>query len=156
MMAYAFSTLYHSIPHPPVKAVLRKLDHISIFVLIAGTYTPFVLKYLPNSNGRTLLLVLWALVGLGTLFKVFFTGKFKYLSTAIYLGMGWMLVFVSREFFSQTPPEVIWPLVIGGISYSAGVIFYLWKKLPYHHAIWHLFVLGGSVSHWVAIYAALG
>ncbi len=156
LMVYTSSTLYHSISRPRVKEILHKLDHISIFFLIAGSYTPFILKYMLSPRGITLLAIQWGLVLLGIVFKLFFTGKFRYLSTLIYLGMGWMMVFVGKSFFAQMPPDVTWMLVIGGVSYTLGVIFFLWKKLPFHHAIWHIFVLGGSICHYVSILLAMG
>lgn len=155
LMVYVFSTLYHSVATPRLKRVLRILDHISIYFLIAGSYTPFLLQYLRDAKGITLLVVLWSLVLLGTIFKVFFTGKFEKLSTLVYLAMGWMLVFVGKSFLEKIPGDVMWMLAIGGLSYTLGVVFYRWKKLPYHHAIWHLFVLGGSICHYVAILLAV-
>ena len=155
LMVYGFSTLYHSVGHPPLKRVLRILDHISIYFLIAGSYTPFILSYMLDPTGITLLSVLWGLALLGIAFKVFFTGKFDRVSTGVYLGMGWMLVFVGRRFLEALPGEVMWMLAAGGLSYTLGVVFYTWKRLPYHHAIWHLFVLAGSICHYVAVLLAV-
>jgi hemolysin III len=155
LMVYGFSTLYHSIGHPPLKRVLRILDHISIYFLIAGSYTPFILSYMLDATGITFLAVLWGMALLGIGFKVFFTGKFMKVSTAIYLGMGWMLLLVGQRFLDSLPGIVMLMLAVGGACYTLGVIFYVWKKLPYHHAIWHLFVLGGSICHYVAVLLAV-
>lgn len=156
LMVYGFSTLYHSVGYPPLKRVLRIMDHISIYFLIAGSYTPFILTYMLDTTGITLLSVLWGMTLLGIGFKVWFTGRFDKLSVIIYLVMGWLLVVVAKRFFAVVPGEVGIMLVAGGLSYSLGVIFYRWKRLPYHHAIWHLFVLGGSVCHYVAVLLAVG
>jgi hemolysin III len=156
LMVYGFSTLYHSVGYPPLKRALRILDHISIYFLIAGSYTPFILTYMLDATGITLLSVLWGMTLLGIAFKVLFTGRFDKVSLFIYLAMGWMLVVVGKRFFGTVPLEVGIMLVAGGLSYSLGVIFYRWKRLPFHHAIWHLFVLGGSVCHYVAVLLAVG
>lgn len=155
LMVYGFSTLYHSINHPKVKTVMKTLDHISIYFLIAGSYTPFVLLFLFNSSGFTILSILWGLTFLGIIFKIFFVKKFKIISTLIYLAMGWMIVFMPGDLLGVMPSETFIMIAAGGASYTIGVIFYLWKKLTYHHAIWHLFVLGGSVSHYVAVLLAI-
>ncbi len=155
LMVYVVSTLYHSFQNQEVKRVLRVIDHISIYFLIAGSYTPFILIYMDGMNGYAILALIWSIALAGTLFKVFFTGKFNILSTISYLGMGWMALFVGKPIFSGIPSEgLIW-LVIGGAAYSLGVIFYLWQKLRYHHAIWHLFVLTGSISHYIAVFYSL-
>jgi len=116
---------------------------------------PFILTYMLDAQGIALLSVLWGMTLLGIIFKVFFTGQFGWASTLIYLFMGWMLVFVGRRFLESTPGDVMWMLAIGGMAYSLGVIFYTWKKLPYHHAVWHVFVLGGSICHYVAVLLAV-
>lgn len=155
LMVYVVSTLYHSFQHQEVKRVLRVMDHISIYFLIAGSYTPFILIYMNGVSGYWILGLIWAIALAGTLFKIFFTGKFNLLSTLSYLGMGWMALFIGKPIFAHIPFEgFIW-LVIGGAAYSLGVIFYLWQKLRYHHAIWHLFVLLGSISHYIAIFYSI-
>ncbi|RMG65921.1 MAG: hemolysin D [Bacteroidetes bacterium] len=151
LMVYAFSTLYHSLPHPRIKRVMRIMDHISIYFLIAGSYTPFVLAYMLDGMGITLLAILWGLTLAGVIFKLLFTGRFDKLSTGIYLGMGWLLLAVIKPFFERLPGPVLIMLAIGGLMYTLGVIFYRWHKLPYHHAIWHGFVLAGSICHYVAV-----
>ncbi len=155
LMVYGFSTLYHSINHPKVKHVMKTLDHISIYFMIAGSYTPFILLFLFNSSGFTLLSILWGLTLLGIIFKIFFVKKFNILSTIIYLAMGWLVVAYPTGLLDAVPYETFVMIAAGGVSYSLGVIFYLWKKLTYHHAIWHLFVLGGSICHYVAVLLAI-
>ncbi len=151
LMVFTFSTLYHGFQQPKVKSVLKVLDHISIYFLIAGSYTPFILTYVYNATGITLLFVLWGLTLLGIVFKIWFTGKFNLLSTAIYLIMGWMLLFAGKIFFTSLPAPVIALIAIGGGLYTIGVIFYLWEKFRYHHAVWHLFVLAAGICHYAAV-----
>lgn len=151
LMVFGFSTLYHSIPHPKVKKVLQTLDHISIYFLIAGSYTPFILAYMFNATGITMLSILWGLTFIGIFFKIFFTGKFNVVSTIIYLVMGWMLIIVLKPFIANMSTSTIALISTGGGLYTLGVVFYLWKKLTYHHAIWHVFVLAAAVCHFVAV-----
>jgi hemolysin III len=151
LLLFSFSTLYHAFQHPKAKKVMHVFDHISIYFLIAGTYTPFLLNYMLNATGITMLSVLWGLTVLGILFKIFFTGKFNFLSTLIYVGMGWILVFSGKQFFAAIPWSVLIMIVIGGVLYTIGTFFYLWEKLYYHHVIWHLFVLAAAVCHYVAV-----
>jgi hemolysin III len=151
ILLFTFSTLYHAFQNPKVKSVLHVFDHISIYFLIAGTYTPFLLNYMLNTTGIVMLSVLWGLTLIGISFKIFFTGRFNYISTVIYLGMGWILLFSGRQFFAAIPGPVLTMIVIGGLLYSIGVIFYLWEKLYYHHVIWHLFVLAAAICHYVAV-----
>ena len=151
ILLFTFSTLYHAFQNPKVKAVLHVFDHISIYFLIAGTYTPFLLNYMMNTTGIVMLSVLWGLTLIGISFKIFFTGRFNYVSTVIYLGMGWILLFSGRQFFAAIPGPVLTMIIIGGLLYSIGVIFYLWEKLYYHHVIWHLFVLAAAICHYVAV-----
>jgi hemolysin III len=155
LMVYTCSTLYHGFQQPQVKNVLQILDHISIYFLIAGSYTPFVLIYVFNSVGLSILAILWGLTLCGTIFKIFFINRFNYLSTAIYVLMGWMLVAAGKTFFVQVPYEIMVLIVAGGVLYSLGVVFYLWEKYLYHHLVWHLFVLAASICHFVAVVLAL-
>jgi hemolysin III len=146
---YAASTLYHAIPHPVAKRRLKILDHCAIFVLIAGTYTPFALA-LRASIGWWLFAAAWSLAGLGIVFKLFFTGRFKFASTMIYLGMGWMAVLAVKPLLKHVPlPIMLW-LLAGGIAYSLGTVFYM-SKHRHAHAVWHGFVLLGSSCHFVAV-----
>ncbi|MEO5685485.1 MAG: hemolysin III family protein [Chitinophagaceae bacterium] len=155
LMLFSFSTLYHGFQQPQVKRVLEIFDHISIYFLIAGTYTPFLLIYLNNAFGITLLAVLWGLTLLGIFFKIFFTGRFEVLSIIIYILMGWMLVAGGRRFFDALPTDVLIFIVIGGGLYSIGIIFYVWQKYSWHHAVWHFFVLAAAVCHYVAVLLAV-
>jgi len=147
VILYLASTLYHAFPPSKVKDFFHVLDHASIYLLIAGTYTPVVLGPLRGPWGWSLFGVIWGLALAGMTLKIFFTGRFNVLSTLFYLGMGWLIVIAIKPMLALLPAGFLIWLVIGGLSYSLGVIFYLWHKIPYHHAIWHLFVLGGSISH---------
>lgn len=155
LMLFTFSTLYHSFQQPQVKKVLEVFDHISIYFLIAGTYTPFLLIYLNDSFGITLLCVLWGLTVAGIVFKIFFTGRFEVVSLIIYVAMGWILVAGGKRFFIDLPTDVLVLLIIGGGLYSLGIIFYLWQKFYWHHAVWHFFVLVAAVCHYVAVLLAV-
>ena len=155
LMLFTFSTLYHSFQQPQVKRVLEVFDHISIYFLIAGTYTPFLLIYLNDSFGITLLCVLWGLTVAGIVFKIFFTGRFEVVSLIIYVAMGWILVAGGKRFFIDLPTDVLVLLIIGGGLYSLGIIFYLWQKFYWHHAVWHFFVLVAAVCHYVAVLLAV-
>lgn len=155
LMLFTFSTTYHGFQQKQVKRVLEIFDHISIYFMIAGTYTPFLLIFLWNSFGITLLIILWGLTLLGVFFKIFFTGRFDIVSVIIYLLMGWILVSGGRRFFTMVPDNVLVFIMIGGALYSIGIIFYLWKKFPWHHAVWHFFVLAAAVCHYVAVLLAV-
>ncbi|WP_017259762.1 PAQR family membrane homeostasis protein TrhA [Pedobacter arcticus] len=155
LQLFTFSTLYHGFQHPQAKRVLEILDHISIYFLIAGTYTPFLLIYLNNPFGITLLSILWSLTALGIVFKIFFTGKWNITSTIVYVTMGCILLVGGRTFFTSIPNNVMIMILIGGGLYLLGVIFYLWEKYPFNHAVWHFFVLAAAVCHYVAILLAV-
>ena len=149
---YTASTLYHTFRDAAWKQLLRKFDHAAIFLLIAGSYTPFLLVSLRGPWGWSLLGVVWGLAAVGIALKFWFAGRFRVISTLIYLGMGWLVLIAFKPLLAALPRAgFIW-LLAGGACYSAGTIFYLWKRLPYHHAVWHLFVLGGSACHWVAVF----
>lgn len=156
LMLFTSSTLYHSIPHLEVKRILKILDHISIYFFIAGTYTPMVLLLALNSQGITILSVLWSLTALGIIFKILFVSRFKVLSLIIYLAMGWIVLVAPNIFFAEMPTPSLVLMFVGGGVYSIGVAFYVWKKLPYSHAVWHICVLGGSVCHYVGILGCIG
>jgi hemolysin III len=151
LMLFTFSTTYHGFQQPKVKQVLKIFDHISIYFLIAGTYTPFILNYLFNTTGILMLSLLWGLTLAGVVFKIFFVNKFNLLSTIIYVLMGWMLVWSGKDFFREMPVSVVILIIIGGVLYSIGVLFYLWRRWYWHHAIWHLFVLAAAICHYVAV-----
>ena len=152
VLLYAASTAYHAVSREPLKALLRKIDHGAIFVLIAGTYTPFLLVTLRGAWGWSLFGVVWGLGILGLVLKFWFTGRFRVVSTLLFLIMGWLIIIAVKPLVAALPTDGFKWLLIGGLSYSLGTVFYLWKKLPYNHAIWHLCVLGGTIGHWIAIY----
>ncbi len=155
LMVYASSTIYHGVTQPQVKRWLNILDHIAIYFMIAGSYTPFILAYHFNSSGITLLCILWGLTLIGVIFKLVFAVRYYLFSTFIYVLMGWLVVFWGKTFFANIPMECIVLLVAGGISYTVGVVFFLWEKLKYNHAIWHIFVLVGSICHYAAVMLTL-
>ncbi len=155
IVLYLASTLYHSVQHLKAKKVLRVFDHASIYVLIAGTYTPFLIVSIRGTLGWTLLVVVWALAIIGVAWKIFFIGRYEAVATAAYVLMGWMCLVAFRAMIANVPPAGLVMLILGGVVYTAGVAFYAWEKLPYNHAIWHLFVLGGSILHYFAIVTLL-
>ncbi|MFQ5570512.1 MAG: hemolysin III family protein [Rhodothermales bacterium] len=148
---YTASTLYHSFRAPRLKRLLRILDHIAIYLLIAGTYTPFALLYFDGGWLWTLLCLEWGVALAGVVFKIFFTGRFRILSTLLYLAMGWLAVVALKPLLAAAPLGCVAWMVAGGLLYTGGVAFYVWKRLPYHHAVWHVFVLGGSACHYLAL-----
>jgi len=151
VLLYTASTLYHSFQKPEIKHIFKMADHACIYLLIAGTYTPFTLVTLSGTLGWTLLTIVWSLAALGIAFKVYFLYRFRTASTIAYLLMGWLAVVAVKQLISQLPASgLIW-LTAGGLFYTVGAVFYLWKRLPYHHAVWHLFVLGGSVCHYCTV-----
>lgn len=152
---YLSSTLYHSIPKISVKKILKVIDHSAIFILIAGTYTPFLLTNLRGPWGWSLFGVIWGLALAGIIIKAFFIYKLKKLSIAIYISMGWLVMIAMKQIILHVPKISVIFLIVGGLFYTLGVIFYAWKKLPYGHAVWHLFVMGGSIFHYFAVYKCL-
>ncbi len=152
---YTASTLYHYSKNRKKKSRLQIIDHISIYFLIAGTYTPLVLRYLPAETSFVFLSVIWGLVGLGTVFKLFFTQRFKIVSLILYLLMGWMILFISNPMLETMPKSVLIWVMIGGVFYTSGVYFFVKSNKNYYHAIWHCFVLLGSISHFISIYLSL-
>lgn len=148
---YTASTLYHSFRPPEIKRVLRIFDHCAIYLLIAGSYTPFTLVSLRGGWGWTLFSLVWGLAVAGIIFKVFFTGRLNALSTTVYVLMGWLCVVAAKPIIAMVPTGALWWLAAGGIIYTAGTVFYHNRRVPYSHAIWHLFVIGGSACHYFAI-----
>ncbi len=155
ILVYTSSTFYHLAKERRLKHKLQKADHISIYFLIAGSYSPLVLGILERDKALLFLGILWFLVILGTLFKLFFIGRFRFVSVALYLGMGWMSVIIFRSMWDKFPGDIIFWIALGGLFYTVGVFFYVQSKKLYYHAIWHLFVLGGTASHFMAIWLAL-
>lgn len=152
LFLYIASTLYHAISHEKWKTIFRKLDHIGIYLLIAGTYTPVTLISLVNRNGWLLFIIVWGIALLGTVLKIFFTGKYEKISLLLYLAMGWLIIFDIQNVIELQSTFGLTLLGLGGLFYTSGTIFYALEKIPYNHAIWHCFVLGGSVSHFLFIF----
>lgn len=153
VIAYTAFTLYHVYKfHVRWGTLFKILDHATIYLLIAGTYTPFTLVHLRGHWGWTLFGAVWGLTLLGVVFKVFFVHRFKILAPLIYLAMGWLIVLAIKPAIRWIPADGLAWLFAGGLFYSVGLVFYAWKRLPFHHAVWHLFVLAGSTCHYLAIY----
>jgi len=151
ILLYMASTLYHAIPLPQAKRILKTLDHSAIFLLIAGTYTPFMLVSLRDTVGWTVFGVVWLLAVAGIILKCCFVYRFQRLSLTIYLGMGWLCVLIGRDMYTTLSGASLLFLALGGLAYTLGVIFYVWDRLPYNHAIWHLFVIAGSTMHFFSV-----
>lgn len=150
VLLYLASTLYHAIPHLGAKRVLKIIDHSAIFLLIAGTYTPYTLISLRGPWGWSLFGTVWGLALVGVLFKLFFTGRYERLSTAIYLLMGWIIAVALRPLAMALPTGGVVLLLLGGVAYSGGVIFYVQER-RYSHAVWHVFVILGSLCHFFSV-----
>ena len=153
LLLYVASTLYHSIQHPTAKARLKVFDHCAIYVLIAGTYTPFTLIGLRGPWGWGLFIAIWTLALAGVVFKLFYTGRFKLLSTAIYIAMGWLVLIAIKPMLNSLDAWTLGWLLAGGLFYTLGTYFYHRESIRFSHAIWHLFVIGGSVCHFIAVTA---
>lgn len=147
------STLYHAATDPARKARLKVFDHCAIYVLIAGTYTPFTLIGLRGQLGWTLFIAIWSLAALGIVFKLFTAGRLRLLSTGIYVAMGWLVILAIKPVMAALDAWTFGWLIAGGLVYTAGTFFYHRPSVPYSHAIWHLFVIGGSACHFVAVLA---
>lgn len=152
ILLYLSSTLYHATKHPKTKKVFQTFDHISIFLVISGTYTPFCLIALGDGIGMQLFYVLWSLTLVGFFIKIFTTGKLRRATLFIYLAMGWSIVFAFNPFIEKLNPKGLLWLVAGGLSYTFGTIFYAKEHIKFSHSIWHLFVMGGSICHFFAIF----
>ncbi len=155
ILLFTCSTLYHSVSEPSLKHKLKIADHCAIYFLIAGTYTPLMLIALEGAQANIILIAIWSLALGGVLFKTLFIHRFKRFSVALYLIMGWLCMTVMNDLIAAMSPLGFQLLVIGGVFYSLGVVFYVGKKIPYNHAIWHLFVLGGAISHFLCVYLTL-
>lgn len=155
LLLFSASTAYHLAENTVYKQMLKKLDHISIYFLIAGSYTPFLLVYMRNSFGATLLSILWGLTVLGIFFKIRYTGRFEHFSTALYVAMGWIMIAGGHRFFNSLPGEVLTPIFIGAALYTTGVLFYVRDRHVFSHAVWHTFVLAGAVFHYIAVLTAM-
>jgi hemolysin III len=150
-LLYLASTLYHSIQHPKAKAVFRILDHSAIFLLIAGTYTPFLLIRLRGAWGWSLFVVVWLLAVAGIVLKAVFINRLKKISVLVYIAMGWLIVVALKPMLTRIPLPALWWLLAGGLCYTGGVAFYMMKSVRFSHAAWHLCVLAGSICHFIAI-----
>ena len=153
LLLYTASTLYHAIQHPVAKGRLKVFDHCAIYLLIAGTYTPFTLIGLRGPWGWGLFIAIWSLALCGVIFKLFYTGRFKRLSTFIYIAMGWLIIVAIKPMLNSLYAWTLSWLLAGGVFYTLGTYFYHRESIPYSHAIWHLFVIAGSVCHFVAVTA---
>lgn len=151
LMTFTSSTLYHSVRRYKRKMLFKKLDRISIYFLIAGTYTAIIRYYLFDGTGIVILCILWSLVLAGIFFEVFFPDKYNIFSLISYLLMGLIFVFVPHHFFASMPRGVMALVITGVVLYISGVTFYVWQKWSYHHALWHLFVLCGGICHFIAV-----
>jgi hemolysin III len=152
VLLYGTSTLYHALPGRRVKAVFQRLDHAAIYLLIAGTYTPFVLGPLRGSWGWSLFGAVWSLAVLGIVLKSVFGIRLAVLSTVVYIVMGWLIVIAAGPLAARVPAAGVRWLLVGGVLYTLGVAFFAWdQRVRYSHAVWHLFVLAGSVAHFCAV-----
>lgn len=151
IMLYLASTLYHSIQVHSWKFTLKKLDHSAIFLLIAGTYTPFLLNNLRGPLGWTLFGIVWVLAIIGLVIKLGFIAHLEKASLVLYLGMGWLVIVAIRQLLNTVDTTTLVLLFAGGIAYTVGVVFYVWRKLPYNHSIWHVFVMLGSLAHYFSV-----
>lgn len=152
VLLYAASTFYHSAKTHRLRMRLNILDHASIYVLIAGTYTPFAIVTLNGTTGWTIFWVVWGMALTGVILKLFYTGRYQLLSTIMYVVMGWIIIFAIRPLWDNLSGQGLWWLFAGGISYTLGAILFLQNRIPFNHAIFHIFVLFGTFSHFIAIY----
>ena len=150
-LLYVASTLYHAIPHPRAKSALKVFDHCAIYLLLAGTYTPFTLIGLRGEVGRNLFIAIWSLAALGIVFKLFFTGRFKLFSTLVYIAMGWLILVAIKPVWAALDASTLAWLIAGGVSYTLGTVFYHRPSMRWSHAVWHLFVVAGTVCHYIAV-----
>ena len=153
VLMHLASSLYHSAKRPGRKARLKVLDHCAIYLLIAGTYTPFTLLALHGKPGWILFAAIWTLAAIGVVFKLFSTGRFRLFSTLVYVAMGWLVLFAIRPVWAALDAWTLGWLFAGGIAYTLGTLFYMRRSWPYSHSVWHLFVIAGGVCHFIAICA---
>ncbi len=155
ILLYLASAFYHGSRQPRLKAALKTLDHCAIFLLIAGTYTPFLLVNMRGTTGWILFAIIWSLAVTGVILKLVFGHRFRLVRVGIYLAMGWLIVFASADLMNSLSEMALQLTIAGGIIYTVGVVFYLMDRIPYMHAIWHLFVIGGSACHFSAVYVGV-
>jgi hemolysin III len=156
VLLYAASTLYHALPYERAKRVFRVLDHSAIFVLIAGTYTPLSLVAVGGPWGWSLFGAIWLLAVVGVLLNTIAHGRWRWMSITLYVTMGWLVVIAIRPLVASVGTGVLMLVISGGLAYTFGLVFYGWRRLPYGHAVWHLFVLAGSVLHYLAVFFEVG
>lgn len=152
LLLFSASTIYHYATEPKYKRALRKLDHISIYALIAGTYTPICMSVLKDSRGVLLFVLVWTVAALGLVLKLFFTGKFEKISLLLYLVMGWLIVIDFQHLYESISSKALAYLILGGVCYTGGIVFYVMQKLKFHHVIWHVFVLFGALFHFLMVW----
>lgn len=150
-LLYLASTLYHSFRDIKLKHIFKIVDHSAIYLLIAGTYTPFTLVILHGTLGWTVFGIIWGLALAGIAFQLLFINRFKFLSTLCYVAMGWLMLVCFKPLVAALPAAGLYWLIAGGLFYTVGALFYLYRWFPYHHAVWHVFVLAGSASHFVSV-----
>ncbi|WP_270179950.1 PAQR family membrane homeostasis protein TrhA [Alkalihalobacillus sp. CinArs1] len=151
LLLYTASTLVHSFPPGKAKDFFEFLDHSAIYFFIAGTYTPFLFIVIQGWLGWTLFGIVWGLAIGGTVFKAFFVKKFLFISTIVYVIMGWLIVLAWNPLLQNLHPNGMTLLIIGGLLYTIGAVFYVWRAFKYHHAVWHIFVIGGTVAHFFCV-----
>jgi len=152
ILMYLSSTLYHSFSSPRIKDLFARFDHVSIFLLIAGTYTPILLTNIHGIGGWFLFCILWAIALTGAVIRAIYLHRYRKIMVLVYIVMGWLFILAGKQIYQSLPTISVTFLILGGVVYSLGIIFYMWRNLPYGHGIWHLFVLAGSVLHFFAIY----
>ncbi len=152
VLLFSSSSIYHFATNPQQRFWLKKLDHCAIYYLIAGTYTPFLVIAMPSPKAHLILIILWLVALLGTIFKLGFIHRFQKISLIAYLLMGWAAVFFVHDMMTQLTQPILWLLLMGGLSYTVGALFYALKQVKYTHAIWHVFVLLGAGTHFLAVY----
>jgi len=151
VLLYLASTLYHSFRNAKIKYIFKICDHAAIYLLIAGSYTPFAMVILRGLFGWVVLGIVWSLAAIGIVQQIFFVKRFKIFSTLCYIGLGWFSLVFIKPLISALPPAGLYWLVAGGLLYTIGAIFYLYRKMPYNHTVWHFFVIGGSLCHFITI-----
>ena len=151
VLLYLASTLYHSFSSERLKYIFKIIDHSAIYLLIAGTYTPFALVTLGGQLGWNVFVLVWGIAAAGIIFQIFFVKRFKAFSTICYVLMGWLAIFIIQPLAAALPAAGLYWLIGGGLFYTVGAVFYLYHRMPYNHAVWHLFVLAGSISHYIGI-----
>lgn len=153
ILNYTFSTLYHGLYFTKANKVFKVLDHSSIFLLILGTYSGIILATLKNNSGLMVLFIVWLVTILGIVYKSIFMERFKILQVVTYVFLGWIVIFIAPSLLTVLSFEIIILLIIGGLFYTLGLIFFAWKKLKFNHTIWHVFVLMGSICHFLALFS---